>query len=559
MMGWRGGGEGSDDAAPPIALTIDRGSTWTKASVIGHVAGRWHIAAHASQPSGWGDEELLSTLAERLRPRVPPDVAPSIEAALLAAPRLETATLQPIPTLAILPAPGAPPIDEIRDIAERIGWRVRLAGEQRAVSAAHRFAALRDVKAEAWLVVAPAARPAATSDTARLLVAATGSVEGRRIIWASPRPPGEAVERVLLGADLRFVAYTARGTRFLRRPSLPAALHSSALFESLATLLEDVAWASERPRPTVLAFRRAVEAIARAADLRVLAVDVGATASTWVETDGGDSRTRTDAAAGVGKDGLDAPGLAVELAGTLPVELDDARVGDVVRTMAARPGTLADTGDEVAVAGAAVRHALGVLLADARPVSGIDLLIGASRSLAASTPKEAAELLVEGVRPVGITQLAVDAAGVLPSLGALDAERLSDAITALAPELLVPLGTAVICSGGAPGAQSMQIRLSRESGEIEAISLRYGQLEVLPLASGESAEIEIELGKGISLGTSRTLRRVRARVTGGAVGVILDARDVPIAVPRRADDRRIVLAEWHERFAREAQRRGVDL
>lgn len=557
-MGWRGAGQGSDDAAPPIALAIDRGSTWTKASVVGHVDGRWHIAAHVSQPTEWGEEELLSALAERLRPRVLPEAAASLDGALRAAPRLETATLLPMPTLGIVPVPGAPPVEEIREMAQRTGWRVRIAGEQRAVSAAHRFAALRDVSAEAWLVVAPASRPAAASDTARLLVAAMGSVEGKRIVWAAPRPPGESVERILLGADLRYVPHSARRSRFLRRASAPASPGTEGLSESLATLLEDVAWASDCPSPTTLAFRRAVEAIARAAELRVLAVDIGAAASTSVQTDGRESVMNTDAAAGLGRDGLDLPGLAIELATTLPAELDDARVGDVVRTIAARPATLPDTADEVAVSAGAVRHALGVLLADARPLAGFDLLIGASRSLAAAAPAAAAELLVEGVRPVGITQLALDAAGVLPSLGALDAERLSDAIAALGPALLVPLGTAVICAGGAPGAQAMQVRVSRESGDVETLSLRYGQVEVLPLPSGESAEVEIELGKAISLGMTRTLRRVRARVTGGAVGLIFDARDVPIAVPRRGDDRRIVLAEWHGRFLREGQRREVE-
>jgi hypothetical protein len=35
--------------------------------------------------------------------------------------------------------------------------------------------------------------------------------------------------------------------------------------------------------------------------------------------------------------------------------------------------------------------------------------------------------------------------------------------------------------------------------------------------------------------------------------LILDARGVPIGLPRRADDRREVLAGWRDAFARESE------
>jgi hypothetical protein len=36
------------------------------------------------------------------------------------------------------------------------------------------------------------------------------------------------------------------------------------------------------------------------------------------------------------------------------------------------------------------------------------------------------------------------------------------------------------------------------------------------------------------------------------VGLILDARGVPIVLPKRADDRRAVLSAWREALGREA-------
>lgn len=577
MLGssWPGGAT-SDDTRPPIAIAVDRGSAWTVASVIGHVAGRWQIAAHVRQPTRWGDDELFASLAERLRHRVAPDVAASMDETLRAAPRIEAGSLRARPSLGVVSVPGSSHSAEVVEAAERAGWRVDAPDRERLPSAAHRFAAYRDLSVDAWLVVARAGRPGASVDTARLLVAAAASLEGVPILWAAPDPPGEDVERTLMGADLRYLPRPV-GSRSIAgrlRPGAAAvaprrgapgsgaagadAGAAPGLAESLAALLEDVAWASARPTSSAAGMRRAVEALARLADIRVLAVDIGAETSSWTLADGHRSSGVESDDAALGSPALSAPAVAADFVAALPFELDAARVADVLRTIAARPATLPEVPDELAIVSAAVRHCLGELLAPARPLRGIDLLIGSGRSLAAApTPAAAAELLVEGARPLGITRLAVDLAGILPALGALGPDRLIEALTALGPGLLAPLGTAVISSGGTAGAEAMRIRVTREGRAPESVSLRYGQLEVLPLDTDESAELDIELEREISLGTPRRLRRVRARVTGGSVGLIFDARDVPIQVPRRAEDRRLVLADWHERFVREHHARRV--
>ncbi|HEX6655285.1 MAG TPA: hypothetical protein VF153_03635, partial [Candidatus Limnocylindria bacterium] len=68
---------------------------------------------------------------------------------------------------------------------------------------------------------------------------------------------------------------------------------------------------------------------------------------------------------------------------------------------------------------------------------------------------------------------------------------------------------------------------------------------------GQSAELDIELMSGVNLGAARPGRRMHATVTGGSVGLVLDARDIPLAAPRRTDDRRAVLNAWRDTFLRE--------
>ena len=55
------------------------------------------------------------------------------------------------------------------------------------------------------------------------------------------------------------------------------------------------------------------------------------------------------------------------------------------------------------------------------------------------------------MRPLGITQLAIDSAGALPPIGALDDSEIGEGMGVLRDDLLVPLGAAVVSRGGRSG------------------------------------------------------------------------------------------------------------
>ena len=124
-------------------------------------------------------------------------------------------------------------------------------------------------------------------------------------------------------------------------------------------------------------------------------------------------------------------------------------MADALRNLHARPGTLPQTDDELAVTHAAARYLLAQAAGEGSTTDGLDLLIGCGRTIAAAPrPQHAAQLLLDGVRPLGITQLALDGAGVLPPLGALEeAGEMAEGMGVLRDDLLaVPLGAA----GGEP-------------------------------------------------------------------------------------------------------------
>ena len=107
-------------------------------------------------------------------------------------------------------------------------------------------------------------------------------------------------------------------------------------------------------------------------------------------------------------------------------------------------------------------------------------------------------------------------------------------------------------AGAAPAAAGAGARRGWPSHA--PVEVRVGQLQVVPLAAGQEAELLIEPGPGITLGAARRSPRIQARATGGAVGIMLDGRGVPIALPRRGDDRRAVLAAWHDALSRDLDR-----
>jgi hypothetical protein len=283
-------------------------------------------------------------------------------------------------------------------------------------------------------------------------------------------------------------------------------------------------------------------------------VDLGARYASWVVADAdGRAESRVFAEGGLSASSLVGPGGPARLARLLPLAIDELAVADALQNLRARPGTLPQTEDELAIMHAAARQLLAQGAADEGAILGIDLLIGSGRTLAAAPrPGQAAQLLLDGVRPLGVTELAIDGAGALPPLGALDDAEIREGIGMLRDDLLTPLGAAVVCRGGQPGQVAMRVTAHRAGWPTTGpVELRNGQLQLLPLGRGQSAELEIELEAGVTLGGPRRARRAQVTVTGGALGLILDARDIPLSLPRRADDRRAVLAGWRDAFARE--------
>lgn len=536
-------------ASAELSLLVDIGSAWTKATVVGRSLGRWRIAAHAAQPTAWDEAELVATLAARLTGRVDPRVSARIGAILADAPRIAVHTPARPGRIALAAVSSDLSGQAARRAAEAAGWVVVEAvtvDDGRPV--AERLSALQAAEVDAWLVAGgfDAEGGEGALEMAGLVAAARGSARSP-VVWAGSASLTDEVAAIFEPGGLHPVANPHPSAE--RENLLPLRRFLDALIERLV----------ERGTARHLApigFGRAVAELARAAHLRVVGVDLGARYATWASADeNGIADSRVVASGGLASRSLTARGGPARVAHSLPMAIDALAVADALQNLRARPGSIPQTEEELAVVHGAAVALLADLAANGPAPVSIDLLIGSGRTIAAAPlPAQSMQLLLDGIRPIGIFQVAVDSAGALAPLGALRDDEIVEGLGTLRDDLLTPLGAAVVCSGGRSGHPAMRVVARRVGWPlIGPIEVRPGQLEVVPLPRGQVAELEIELDPAATLGATRRARRLHASVTGGAVGLVLDARDAPLLLPRRNDDRRAVLTSWRAAFLREAR------
>jgi hypothetical protein len=530
-----------------LALLVDVGSAWAKAGVIGKVRGRWRLIAHAAQPTAWGPAELRRALVDQLRSAADPRLADRLDDLLAGASRIECHTARRPARLAIVAVSRELSGSAARRAAEAAGWHVsQVVTFDDGRTLADRLGTLQATEVDAWLVAGgfDGTRSPRALEAAALVASARREGTGP-VIWAgSTDLAREVVHLFEPGA-----ASSVPNARPDARSEDPGPLRTR-----LAEVLREVAGTEDDVHLASVAFPRSVGALAGIAGLRILGIDLGALSATRALAEPDGSVTSRSHALGGLAGAILAPGAAARVARLAGDAGDEATIADLLQTLRARPATLPQTAEELSATQAAARFQIAALLED-DATDPLDLVIGSGRTIGmAPHPGQAARILLDGVRPVGVTQLAVDAASVLGPLGSLPDDEIREGLSLLGEDLLVPLGTSVVCRGGEAGRVAMRVTVHRPGWPSPApIELRSGQLHVVPLGRGQEAEVTIEPAPGVSLGAARRSPRITASVTGGSVGLILDARGIPVALPRRGDDRRAVIAGWRDALQRELQ------
>ncbi len=158
----------------------------------------------------------------------------------------------------------------------------------------------------------------------------------------------------------------------------------------------------------------------------------------------------------------------------------------------------------------------------------LDLLVGSGGVLShAPRMSQTAAMLIDAFEPEGVTRLAKDSIFMMPHLGVLAQVHPKAAIEVFERDCLIALGTCIAPKGtGKKGKDCFKYHLRGQTLN-ESGTLQFSDIKRYPLEENETVTVTIEPTRGFDVGNGAG-KSLETEVTGGTVGIILDARGRPL-------------------------------
>ena len=223
------------------------------------------------------------------------------------------------------------------------------------------------------------------------------------------------------------------------------------------------------------------------------------------------------------------------------------------------PGAIPATKDEQAISQAIARQALFLAVRTLQkdfPASAqairtdlmppLDLIIAGGGVISDGVSLgQSLLLLLDAIQPVGIMPILIDQNNLLPLLGAAAERNQYLPVQVIDSGAFIGLGTVISVNASANyGDQVLRAKLTYEDGTDARVDVKFGGLEILPLPSGQKASLSLQplnrADAGLGSGRSGTIT-----VTGGALGVVIDARGRPLQLPSDPVRRRELIKKWY--------------
>ena len=160
-------------------------------------------------------------------------------------------------------------------------------------------------------------------------------------------------------------------------------------------------------------------------------------------------------------------------------------------------------------------------------------------------PGQALLVALDGIQPVGISTILLDTNRAAPALGAVAGIKPLAAASALDAGSLISLGTVISPVGKArPGETVLKMKITYEDKTELNVEAHYGELEIWPLLPGQHATLELKPSRRFDLGMGGPGKGGKVEAIGGLVGLVVDARGRPLALPEDPERRRKYLRRW---------------
>ena len=338
-----------------------------------------------------------------------------------------------------------------------------------------------------------------------------------------------------------------------------------------------IEWAGAPIMPTPAAVGLIMETIARKQGINLIGVDIGgATTDVFSIFHGVFNRT-VSANLGMSysiSNVLAESGLE-NIMRWVPFSIDEQDLRNRIKNKMIRPTTVPQTLDELQIEQAIAREALRLAFGhhktlatglkgvqQERSISDVfeqkgsgqtlinmlqlDLIVG-SGGILSHAPRRVQSMLmmVDAYEPLGFTQLSVDSIFMMPHLGVLSTVNEQAATEVFVHDCMIYLGTCIAPIGqGKPGERCLDYTVALPGGPVQGI-LKFGELRLLPLGLNEEAMVQLGPARHVDVGAGPGQAMAR-QARGGIVGLMLDGRGRPLALPRRLEDRVQLLTQWHQ-------------
>jgi hypothetical protein len=222
------------------------------------------------------------------------------------------------------------------------------------------------------------------------------------------------------------------------------------------------------------------------------------------------------------------------------------------------PTAIPATKDEQSIAQAIARQALylsvrlaqkdfpaNIRAARVDQMPPLDLIIGGGGAISDGTSMgQSLLMMLDAIQPVGITPILLDQNNLLPLLGVAASRSHYLPVQVIESGAFIGLGTVVaVIASASYGDQVVRAKLTYADGTEARAEVKFGGLEILPLPSGQTARLSLQplrrADAGLGPGRSGSVQ-----VTGGALGVVIDARGRPLQFPSDPVRRRELMKRW---------------
>lgn len=173
------------------------------------------------------------------------------------------------------------------------------------------------------------------------------------------------------------------------------------------------------------------------------------------------------------------------------------------------------------------------------------LIVSGEVLTAAPHPGKTLLMALNGIQPSGVTTVVLDRFQLLPLLGALAPGLPALPVHLLETDAFRNLGTVIIPTSAVPeGERVLTVEVQKEGGNSFDVEIMQGTLKRVVIQVNEPAVLILKPERQTDVGFGGPGVGGRLRVTGGALGLVIDARGRPIALPEDEEARIALIQRW---------------